>query len=200
MKIICVGRNYGEHIKELGNERPEAPVIFLKPDSALHRLGMPVFLPEWSKSVHYEAELVFKIGRVGKHIEEGFAPRYIDAVTVGLDLTARDLQSELKAKGLPWELSKGFDGSAIVGRWVPFTGFDSLQFKLLRAGTLLQQGTPAEMIYSVPYLISFVSQFYTLKKGDLIFTGTPAGVGPMQKGETYAGYLGDEEVFSVSVR
>jgi 2-keto-4-pentenoate hydratase/2-oxohepta-3-ene-1,7-dioic acid hydratase in catechol pathway len=203
MKIICVGRNYGEHIKELGNEAPEAPVIFLKPDTALLKDNQPFVLPPWSQDMHHEIELVLKIGRVGKFIGEKFATKYISHYTVGIDFTARDLQSELKKKGLPWEKSKGFDGSAVIGEWLPFTKetkLDELTFTLHKNGELVQEGRVSDMIYPIPQLISHISEYFTLKTGDILYTGTPKGVGPVQSGDVLVGRIGERELFNFRVR
>jgi 2-keto-4-pentenoate hydratase/2-oxohepta-3-ene-1,7-dioic acid hydratase in catechol pathway len=195
MKIICVGRNYGEHIKELGNTNPEEPVIFLKPDTALSKSGQPIILPQHLGEIHYELELVFRIGRAGKHIEPEFAHRYIDQFSIGIDFTARQLQQNLKEKGLPWERAKAFDGSAVIGEMLPFESFDALMdspFQLMLNQKKVQEGRMKEMIYSVPDLISFISKSFTLKTGDLIFTGTPKGVGAVKQGDELAGYFKDK--------
>jgi len=189
MKIICIGRNYSEHIKELHNSDPGEPVIFLKPDTALVRNNEPVYLPTHSKDVHYEAELVFRVCRSGKHIEPEFSFRYLDAVTVGVDLTARDVQERMKEKRLPWEIAKAFDQSAPVGSFVPLAeagDIHALEFSLSINGETRQQGKSSQMIHSVEKIVSYVSRIITLKTGDLIFTGTPAGVGPLRQGDHLA--------------
>ncbi|WP_025763826.1 fumarylacetoacetate hydrolase family protein [Dyadobacter tibetensis] len=203
MKIICVGRNYTEHIAELNNERPDAPVIFLKPETAQIRAGEPFFYPEFSKDIHYEVELVVKINRVGKNIEERFAHKYYSEVAVGIDFTARDLQSELKAKGLPWELAKAFNGSAPVSEFVSLSELGDIQnlnFGLALNGEMKQEGNSSMMLYRVNHLISFISKFFMIKKGDLIFTGTPKGVGAVQIGDTLTTYLEGKEMMKLSVK
>ena len=203
MKIICVGRNYADHIAELNNQRPDAPVIFLKPETAQIRLGEPFFYPSFSKDVHYEVELVIKINRVGKNIEERFAHKYYDEIGVGIDFTARDLQSELKSKGLPWELAKAFNGSAPVSDFVPVSDFEDIQnldFSLEVNGETRQKGNSSMMLYHINYLISFVSQYFMLKKGDLIFTGTPKGVGPVQIGDKLTAYIEGKKMLDLNVR
>ena len=202
MKILCIGRNYVDHIKELGNVTPAEPVIFLKPDSALMRQRDAFYLPDWSENIQYEAELVFRINRLGKNIEERFAPKYIDAVTVGIDFTARDVQSKLKAAGLPWEKAKAFDQSAVVGSWVELKGLDinNLNFSLKRNGTIVQDGNSQLMIHSTSALIAHCSGYFTLKIGDLLFTGTPAGVGKLERGDVLEGFLGETKLLHVRVK
>lgn len=203
MKIICVGRNYAEHIAELNNERPDAPVIFLKPDSALQKNGAPFFYPDFSKDIHHEVELVVKINRVGKNIEERFAHKYYDEIGVGIDFTARDLQSELKSKGLPWELAKAFNGSAPVSEFVPLADFGDIQninFSLDINGETRQAGNSSMMLYQVDYLISFVSKFFTLKIGDLIFTGTPKGVSSVKIGDKLSAKIEGKTMLEFFVR
>jgi len=203
MKIFCIGRNYADHAKELKNEIPDRPVIFMKPETAIVRKNQPFFYPPFSSDVHYELELVLRIGKVGKFIEPRFARRYIDAITVGIDFTARDLQSELKRKGLPWERAKAFDGSAIVGDFVPFASLPmntSIDFQLLKNGVEVQRGSSADMLFSFDEIIAEISTFSTLKKGDLIFTGTPSGVGPVQLGDELVGFLNGVQSFHHGVR
>jgi len=183
MKIICIGRNYIDHAKELKNPIPKRPVFFMKPDSALVIRNRPFFYPEFSNDVHHELEVVIKIDRLGKSIEEKFASRYYNEVALGIDFTARDLQNEMKEKGLPWEIAKGFDYSAPVSEFVPvseFKNINSMDFYLKLNGELVQKGNTADMIFSFDKIIAYVSQFVTLKTGDLIYTGTPAGVGPVK--------------------
>jgi 2-keto-4-pentenoate hydratase/2-oxohepta-3-ene-1,7-dioic acid hydratase in catechol pathway len=203
MKIICVGRNYAEHIKELGNQANEAPVIFMKPDSALLQRRSPFFIPKFSNEIHYEAELVIKINKNGKNISERFAYKYFDKITVGIDFTARDLQSQLKSKGLPWELSKGFDGSGPVGEFIPVKEFESLRninFHLNINGELRQKGNSNEMIFSFEKIISYVSEFITLKNGDLIFTGTPPGVGKVKTGDKLEAFIEEKKLLTVNIK
>lgn len=183
MKIICIGRNYMDHAKELNNPVPKRPVFFMKPDSALVIRNRPFFYPEFSKDVHHELEVVIKIDRLGRSIQEKFASRYYSEVALGIDFTARDLQAEMKSKGLPWEIAKGFDYSAPVSEFLPVSEFDDINrmnFILKLNGKTVQEGTTADMIFSFDQIIAYVSQFVTLKTGDLIYTGTPAGVGPVQ--------------------
>jgi 2-keto-4-pentenoate hydratase/2-oxohepta-3-ene-1,7-dioic acid hydratase in catechol pathway len=202
MKIICIGRNYVAHARELNNPLPPKPVVFLKPETAIVLRNMPFFIPEHSNDVHYEAELVFKIAKNGKFIEEKFAHKYLNSVTVGIDFTARDVQEDCKAKGLPWEIAKAFDGAAVVGEFQPITP-EALQqpilFSLKKNGIIVQSGNSEDMIFNPAAIISYVSRIFMLKKGDLIFTGTPAGVGPVAKGDVLSGYLGDYQVFSKKV-
>ena len=206
MKIICVGMNYRLHNKELGETllEQENPVIFMKPDSSLLRNRRPFFLPDFSERIEYETELVVRISRLGKSIEAKFADRYWDAVTLGIDFTARDLQQEYRAKGLPWELCKGFDSSAVVGDWIEkenlVKDLQELNFRLDIDGKTVQQGYTGDMIFSVGKIIEYVSSFCTLKTGDLIFTGTPVGVGPVHIGEHLQGYLEDKNVLDFHIR
>lgn len=203
MKLVCVGRNYAAHIEELANQRPESPVLFIKPDSAILPREQDFFIPEFSNDVHYEVELLVRICKVGKHIAPEFAHTYYDAVSVGIDFTARDLQQQLKDKGLPWEKAKGFDGSAVIGQWVPkdrFQGTDNLQFGLQKNGQWVQQGHTGHMLWKVDELLCYVSQFFTLKKGDILFTGTPAGVGRVAPNDYLVGVLEGKELFSVKVK
>lgn len=204
MKIICIGRNYGAHARELGNEVPENPVFFLKPDSAILRNNQPFFVPEFSKNVHYEAEIVVKIDRLGKNIKKQFAPRYYHEVALGIDFTARDLQDEAKAKGLPWAAAKGFDRSAPISRFIPLAeagnNIREIPFRLEKNGQTVQQGNTADMIFAVDDLIAWVSKFMTLKMGDLIFTGTPAGVGPVAIGDRLTGYIGEQKMLDFAIK
>lgn len=202
MKILCIGRNYAAHAAELGNAVPDEPVVFCKPDSALLGRNLPFVIPSFTSDVHHEIELVLRIGKVGKHIEPRFAHKYIDAVTVGIDFTARDLQGELKSQGLPWEKAKGFDGSAVVGRFIPVENVDlsNLSFSLSKNGQTVQQGNSKNMLHGFDALIAHVSRYFTLKTGDLLFTGTPAGVGPVQPGDVLEGFLGSTSLFLRNVR
>lgn len=203
MKIICVGRNYAEHAKELSNDVPAKPVIFMKPKSAMLLPGKPFYYPEFTDNIHYECELVFRICKNGKYVQEKFAHKYYDAVTVGLDLTARDLQQELKSKGLPWELAKAFDGSAIVGDFIPITpdfSINDLQFELHKNGQRVQVGYAKDMIYPIDEIIEFVTNYISVNIGDLVFTGTPAGVGPITVYDKLEGYLGGEKLLHADIR
>jgi acylpyruvate hydrolase len=203
MKIFCVGRNYSEHAKELNNAVPTEPVIFMKPSTAVLKNGDALYYPDFSKSVHYECELVLKISKNGKHIEEKFAHKYFDEITVGIDFTARDLQSKLKEKGLPWELAKGFDGSAVVGDLVPLDSLaskDEILFSLNKNNVVVQQGNSKDMIFSFAKIISFVSSYFTLQKGDLIYTGTPSGVGEVTKSDLLEGFLFGKKLMECKVR
>jgi 2-keto-4-pentenoate hydratase/2-oxohepta-3-ene-1,7-dioic acid hydratase in catechol pathway len=203
MKIICIGRNYAEHAKELGNAVPAEPVFFCKPDSALLPKGNPFFIPDWTSDVHYEVELVLRIDRLGKHISKEFAPRYYGAVGLGIDFTARDVQEELKKKGLPWEKAKGFDGSAVVSQdFVPVEDLtkSSIHFSLQKNNEVVQSGNSQDMIFDFDAIIAYVSQYMTLKIGDLIFTGTPSGVGKVSAGDELTGFLGERSMFQVKVK
>jgi 2-keto-4-pentenoate hydratase/2-oxohepta-3-ene-1,7-dioic acid hydratase in catechol pathway len=203
MKIICVGRNYAAHAKELNNAVEEEPVIFLKPDTALLNNNQDFYLPDFSNDIHYETEVVVKINKPGKHIDEKFAHRYYDSVSLGIDFTARDLQSMLKAKGLPWERAKAFDGSAVIGSFLPLADvgmISDLNFSMNLNGQKVQSANTSEMVFSVDKVIAFVSRFITLKTGDLIYTGTPQGVGKVNVGDNLVGLLGDKELFNFKVK
>jgi len=203
MKIICIGRNYTDHIEELANERPEDPVVFLKPDTSLVLKNQPFFIPPFSNDVHYEVEILVRINRIGKHIQQKFAHKYYDAIGLGIDFTARDLQAKLKSKGLPWEKAKAFDGAAVVGDWLDKSELphvDELQFEMTKNGTIVQQSSSALMLWKVDELIAYVSQFFTLKIGDIIFTGTPAGVGPVAENDVLEGSLEGRQLFSIKVK
>lgn len=205
MKIIAVGMNYVAHCHELHADEklPEEPVIFMKPDSALLKDGKPFFIPDFSKQIDYETELVVRICRLGKNIASRFAYRYYDAVTIGIDFTARDLQHKFRAEGKPWELCKGFDNSAVIGEFVPvgrFKDVQNLDFHLDIDGNRVQQGNTRDMIFKIDELIAYISQFYTLKIGDLLYTGTPVGVGPVSIGQHLEGYLEGEKLLDFCVR
>jgi len=203
MKLICVGRNYNDHIQELNNTRPDAPVIFIKPDSALAQSTQPFFIPDFSKDIHYEVEILVRINRIGKYIQPEFAHKYYDEIGLGIDFTARDLQKELKSKGLPWEKAKGFDGSARIGKWFSkkdFVDINDIRFRLEKNNQVVQESTTAQMIWSVDALISHISEFFTLKIGDVIFTGTPAGVGPVEAGDFLAGFIEGQQAFGVKIK
>ena len=204
MKIICIGRNYAEHAKELNNPIPAEPIFFLKPDTALLRNNAPFFYPSFSQEINYEVELVIKIGKVGRCIGEKFAPRYYSEVGLGIDFTARDIQQQCKAKGLPWEIAKAFDYSAALSsRFLPISRFESVSqipFKLLKNGEIVQEGNSSDMLFHVDRIISYVSSFLTLKIGDLIYTGTPAGVGRVEIGDRLQGFIGDEQMFDFEIK
>ena len=203
MKIICIGRNYTDHIEELANERPEDPVVFLKPDTSLVLKNQPFFIPPFSDDVHYEVEVLVRINRIGKHIQQKFSHKYYDEIGLGIDFTARDLQAKLKSKGLPWEKAKAFDGAAVVGDWVnksELPHIDELQFEMTKNGTVVQQSSSALMLWKVDELIAYVSQFFTLKIGDIIFTGTPAGVGQVVENDVLEGSLEGRQLFSIKVK
>ena len=203
MKIICIGRNYSEHAKELGNETTKEPVFFLKPDTAISPKGHPFFIPDFSNNVHYEVELVIRINRLGKHIEEKFAHKYYDQIGLGIDFTARDIQQEVKEKGLPWEKAKGFDGSAVISRkYLDKKELElaDLNFSLKKNGEIVQSGNTQQMLFKIDQIIAYISQFYTLKIGDLIYTGTPAGVGQVHPGDVLEGFIEEQKMFKVKVR
>ncbi len=203
MKIICVGRNYADHARELKNEVPAEPVLFIKPETAIIPKRNPFFIPDFTNDVHYEAELVVRINKLGKNIQARFAPKYYSELTVGIDFTARDIQARLKEKGLPWEKAKAFDGSAAVGK---FTSFDELHtpeninFRLELNGEERQNGRSSDMLFGINQLIEHISSYFTLKIGDLIFTGTPAGVGKIEKDDRLDLYLEDTKVLSLNVK
>lgn len=203
MKILCIGRNYVDHIKELNNEKPDAPVIFMKPDSAILRLNQPFYYPDFTGDIHHEIEVIVKFNAHGKNIQQKFAHKYYDEIGLGIDFTARDLQNQLKSKGLPWEIAKGFNGSAPISKFLNKAHFDDLQqldFRLEVNGDIRQQGSTAQMIYSIDEIIAYVSQFFTIKKGDLLFTGTPKGVGPVAIGDNLKGYLSGEKLLDFNIK
>lgn len=202
MKIICIGRNYAKHIEELQNERPTDPVIFMKPDSAILLKNNPFIIPPFSDDIHYEVELVVRINRIGKFIDRKFAHKYYDEIGLGIDFTARDLQSRLKEKGLPWEKAKAFDGSAVVGNFIDKSelNLESIGFQLLKNGEVVQDGNSSHMLWKIDEIVSYVSQFFTLKIGDLIFTGTPEGVGRVQADDVLEGRLEGKKMFRVKVK
>ncbi|MDF0715447.1 fumarylacetoacetate hydrolase family protein [Muricauda sp. 334s03] len=203
MKLICIGRNYVDHINELSNERPDEPVVFIKPDSAILPKEQDFYIPEFSEDVHYEVEVLVKIKKVGKHISTEFAHKYYDEVGLGIDFTARDLQSKLKSKGLPWEKAKGFDGAAVVGKWLPkdkFEDLDNLNFSLSKNGETVQDGNTSLMLWKIDEIIAHISTYFMLKKGDIIFTGTPAGVGKVSPNDYLVGTLEEEQMFDINVR
>ena len=203
MKIICIGRNYASHIAELQNEKPEEPVIFMKPDSALVLKQHPFVIPEFSQDVHHEIELVVKINKVGKYIDKKFAHKYYDEITVGIDFTARDVQQKLKDKGLPWEKAKAFDGSAVVGDFInknELKTADNILFKLIKNSEVVQEGESQNMLWDIDEIIEYVSQYFTLKIGDLIFTGTPQGVAAVKSDDLLEGYLEGKQLFRIQVK
>jgi 2-keto-4-pentenoate hydratase/2-oxohepta-3-ene-1,7-dioic acid hydratase in catechol pathway len=202
LKIFCVGRNYALHANELGNTIPESPVIFLKPETALLRKGQPFYIPAFSNDIHYEAEIVVRICRLGKGINVKFAQRYYKQITIGIDFTARDIQQKLKEKGLPWEISKGFDNAAGLGDWIELNDFNirNIDFSLNINDTRVQTGNTADMIFCVDEIIAYISQFYTLKIGDIIYTGTPAGVDKIKKGDRLTGYISDKKLLDIVIK
>ena len=199
MKIICIGRNYVGHAKELNNPVPTKPMFFVKPDTSLLRTHV-FYIPPFSNNIHYELELVVKIKKVGKSISKRFAPNYYDEISLGLDLTARDLQKECKEKRMPWEIAKGFDSSAPIGKWYQKKDLKSLDFYLLKNGEKVQEGNPSQMVFDIDSIIEYVSKFMTLKKGDLIFTGTPSGVGKMEVNDVFEAYLDGKKTIDLRVR
>lgn len=203
MKIICIGRNYTKHIEELQNKRPDEPVVFLKPDSAILLKQHPFVIPEFSNDVHHEVEILVKINKVGKYIEPKFAHNYYDEIGLGIDFTARDLQSKLKEKGLPWEKAKAFDGSAVIGEFISKNDFSSLEninFELHNNGNTVQIGNTSHMLWKIDELIAHVSQFFTLKKGDIIFTGTPEGVSAVKPNDILEGFIENKKLFRIQVK
>ena len=203
MKIICIGRNYTKHIEELHNERPDEPVVFMKPDSAVLLKQHPFVIPEFSEDIHHELEVIVKINKVGKYIEPKFAHKYYDEISVGIDFTARDLQQKLKDKGLPWEKAKAFDGSAVIGDFVSksdFKSLDNLNFELTNNGVTVQKGNTSFMLWKIDELIAYVSQFFTLKIGDIIFTGTPEGVAVVRPDDVLEGFLEGNKLFRIQVK
>lgn len=203
MKIICVGRNYSEHVKELGNDIPDEPVLFMKPKSALLQSHTPFYYPEFTNELHYECELVLRVCKNGKYVQEKHAANYYDAVTVGIDFTARDIQDELKKKGLPWEKAKAFDNSAVVGKFVVLTpefNRKSINFSMFKNKEKVQEANSSQMIFSIDKIIENISNYFSLNIGDLIFTGTPAGVGEAVVGDLLEGYIDDQNLFTVEVK
>lgn len=203
MKIICIGRNYADHISELNNERPTEPVIFLKPETAVLPKKTPFYIPDFSKDVHHEVEILVKICKVGKYISPKFASNYYEEIGLGIDFTARDLQNELKNKGLPWEKAKAFDHSAIIGSFLPKKSLSSLEninFELRSNGVVVQTGNTSLMLWKIDEIIAYVSQFFTLKKGDIIFTGTPKGVASVKAGDVLEGFIENNQAFKIQVK
>jgi acylpyruvate hydrolase len=203
MKIICIGLNYRKHAIEMGSKLPVEPLVFLKPDSSILKNNKPFFLPDFSENIQHEVEVVIKISKLGKGISAKFAPRYFDEFTLGIDITARDLQSRLKAAGMPWEISKGFDGSAPLGSYIPVSSvkdMDNLDFRLEINNKVVQASNTSDMIFSFNQIIEYVSKFFTLKTGDLIFTGTPSGVGKLHKNDNLVAYLGDKPLLDFVIK
>ncbi len=203
MKLICIGRNYTDHIEELENEKPTDPVVFMKPDTSILLKKQPFFIPDFSDDVHHEVEILVKINKVGKYIDKKFAHKYYDEIGLGIDFTARDLQSELKGKGLPWEKAKSFDGAAVIGNWISkniFENINDIDFHLEKNGEAVQRGNTKFMLWKIDELIEYVSKYFTLKIGDVIFTGTPAGVSAVNPNDILVGYINDEQNFSIKVK
>ena len=203
MKIICIGRNYSQHAEELSNKKPESPVIFIKPDTAILQSRLPFYIPPFSNQIHHEVEVLVRINRIGKYIEEKFAHKYYQEIGLGIDFTARDLQQNLKEKGLPWEKAKAFDGSALIGNWFNknnFSDLNQLDFELVKNSETVQEGNTSQMTWSIDTLINEVSRFFTLKIGDIIFTGTPAGVGPVVENDVLEGYLEGKKAFTLKIK
>lgn len=202
MKIFCIGRNYAAHAQELKNEIPESPIIFMKPSTAILHKERDFYIPDFSKNIHYEGEIVLKIGKNGKAIDPKFASNYISQITVGIDFTARDLQDELKKKGHPWEIAKSFDGSAVLGEWKEASAFDfrNISFQLYKNDVCVQDGNTSLLLFPFEQLISHISRYFTLQTGDVIFTGTPAGVAQVSPGDHLAGYLAGEKVMECRIK
>lgn len=203
MKIICIGRNYVDHIDELKNERPQEPVVFLKPDSAILLKQHPFVIPEFSQDIHHEVELLVKINKVGKYIDKKFAHLYYDEIGLGIDFTARDIQNTLKAKGLPWEKAKAFDGSAVIGNFLSkkdFSSIENINFEMKKNNITVQKGNTAMMLWNIDELIAHISQYFTLKIGDIIFTGTPSGVAPVAPNDVLEGYIENKKLFRIQIK
>ena len=201
MKIICIGRNYSDHVKEMGNSISKSPIFFLKPNSALLPKRNPFFIPNFSNEIHYEVELVYKIKKVGKSIDQSFSKNYYSEIGLGIDFTARDLQEECKKNGHPWEIAKSFDQSALVGEeFIDLNSVNELNFSLLKNGEIVQESNANKMIFNIDQIISYVSNYMTLKTGDLIFTGTPSGVGPIKIGDNLEGFINDKSMFKVNIK
>ncbi|QFZ55235.1 fumarylacetoacetate hydrolase family protein [Oceanihabitans sp. IOP_32] len=203
MKLICIGRNYAAHIAELENDKPSDPVIFLKPDTAVLPKNRPFFIPDFSNDVHHEVEILVKINRVGKYIDKKFAHKYYEEIGLGIDFTARDLQNQLKTKGLPWEKAKAFDGAAVIGDWIAVNtikNVDNINFSLQKNDIVVQQSNTSLMLWKIDELIAYVSKYFTLKIGDIIFTGTPSGVGKVEVNDKLKGFIEQNEMFSITVK
>ena len=202
MKIICVGKNYLKHIDELNSSKEDEPVIFLKPDTSIIQKNQPFFIPEFSNEIHYEIEIILKFNRLGKHIESKFSNKYFNQISLGIDFTARDFQNKFKDRGLPWDISKGFDNSALIGDWKSIKTYDldNINFRLEKNGKIVQQSNSKNMIWKIDELIAYASKYFTIKIGDIMFTGTPEGVGVVSEDDVLDGFLGDEKVFSVKIK
>ena len=202
MKIICVGKNYLKHIDELNSSKEDEPVIFLKPDTSIIQKNQPFFIPEFSNEIHYEIEIILKFNRLGKHIESKFSNKYFNQISLGIDFTARDFQNKFKERGLPWDISKGFDNSALIGDWKSIKTYDldNINFRLEKNGKIVQQSNSKNMIWKIDELIAYASKYFTIKIGDIMFTGTPEGVGVVSEDDVLEGFLGDEKVFSVRIK
>ena len=202
MKIICVGKNYLKHIDELNSSKEDEPVIFLKPDTSIIQKNQPFFIPEFSNEIHYEIEIILKFNRLGKHIESKFSNKYFNQISLGIDFTARDFQNKFKDRGLPWDISKGFDNSALIGDWKSIKTYDldNINFRLEKNGKIVQQSNSKNMIWKLDELIAYASKYFTIKIGDIMFTGTPEGVGVVSENDVLEGFLGDEKVFSVKIK
>ena len=203
MKIICIGKNYLKHIQELNSRKEDDPVIFLKPETSIIQKKQPFFIPEFSNEIHYEVEIILKFNRLGKHIQPKFSAKYYDKISLGIDFTARDLQKSLKDRGLPWDVSKGFDSSALIGEWIDvneFKDISNINFRLVKNGEIVQKSSSANMIWKIDTLISSVSKFFTIKIGDILFTGTPEGVGEVNKDDVFEGFIENKKVFSIKIK
>ena len=202
MKIICVGKNYLKHIDELNSSKEDEPVIFLKPDTSIIQKNQPFFIPEFSNEIHYEIEIILKFNRLGKHIESKFSNKYFNQISLGVDFTARDFQNKFKERGLPWDISKGFDNSALIGDWKSIKTYDlnNINFRLEKNGKIVQQSNSKNMIWKIDELIAYASKYFTIKIGDIMFTGTPEGVGVVSQDDVLEGFLGNEKVFSVKIK
>ena len=202
MKIICVGKNYLKHIDELNSSKEDEPVIFLKPDTSIIQKNQPFFIPEFSNEIHYEIEIILKFNRLGKHIESKFSKKYFNQISLGIDFTARDFQNKFKERGLPWDISKGFDNSALIGDWKSIKTYDldNINFRLEKNGKIVQQSNSKNMIWKIDELIAYASKYFTIKIGDIMFTGTPEGVGVVSEDDILEGFLGNEKVFSVKIK
>ena len=202
MKIICVGKNYLKHIDELNSSKEDEPVIFLKPDTSIIQKNQPFFIPEFSNEIHYEIEIILKFNRLGKHIESKFSNKYFNQISLGVDFTARDFQNKFKERGLPWDISKGFDNSALIGDWKSIKTYDldNINFRLEKNGKIVQQSNSKNMIWKIDELIAYASKYFTIKIGDIMFTGTPEGVGVVSEDDILEGFLGNEKVFSIKIK